>query len=113
MAIEDVSIRHAIFKKKYSKGRNYKFLDIKVALFRLLYYNFTLFRRRTNIWQVEIIVYKDSKVLGNNTFPMHIIIKIISQDVNITLSKREILNKAIDYKNICMPLLIPHIEFTL
>lgn len=77
MATMDVSIEHVILSEKYSKAYNYKFLNIKVALLRILYCNSALFRRKTNVWLVEITVYKNSKVLGNNTFPIYIMIKII------------------------------------
>lgn len=38
---------------------------------------------------------------------------MIPRDMDATLSKREILNKAANYGNIDVPLLVPHIEFTL
>ncbi len=58
-------------------------------------------------------VHKDSKVLENNTSLTHIIIKIIPWDMDMTLSKREILNKVANYGNIHIFLLVLYIEFTL
>lgn len=113
MAIENVDVRYAIPKKKYSKGCNCKFLDAEIALLRPLYCSSTLFKRKTNMWLAEMTVYKDSKVLRNNTFLTYIMIKIIFFDIDAILSNREILNKAVSYGNIYMVLLILRIEFIL
>lgn len=112
-AVEDAGAGHAVPRKKYSEGRDCKFLDAEVALLGPLYRSSALFGRRTNVWLAEMTVHKDSEVLGNNTSPTHIVIKIISRDMDATLSEREILNKAADYGDIHVPLLVPHIEFTL
>lgn len=58
-------------------------------------------------------VYKDSKVLENNTSPIYVVIKIIFLNIDAILSERKILNKATNYRNIYIPLLISCIEFIL
>lgn len=111
MAIENVDVRYTVPKERYSEGCNCKFLDVEVALLRLLYCSSTLFKRKTNMWLAEIPVYKDSKVLRNNISLMYIVIKIIFFDIDAILSDREILNKAPNYGNTYMLLLILRIEF--
>lgn len=104
---------HIIPRKKYSENYDCKFLNVEVALFGLLYLSSTLFGRKTNMWLAEMTVYKDSEGLENNISPTYIVIKIISWDINTTLSKKEIPNKAANYGNIHMSLLILHLKFTL
>lgn len=111
MVAKDANVSQIIPKEKYNKGHNYKFLDIKVTLLGLLYYSFALFRKNTNMWLAKMIVYKNSKVLGNNISPTHIVIKIISWKMDTTLSERKILNKVANYENIYMLLLVLYIEF--
>lgn len=58
-------------------------------------------------------VNKDNEILRNNALPTHIVIKIVSRDMNAIMSEREILNKAAEYGNIDIRLLVANIEFTL
>lgn len=109
--VEDAGAGHAVAREKYPEGRDCEFLDAEVALLGPLYRSSALFGRRTNVWLAEI--HEDTEALGNNKSPTHIVIKIVSRDMDATLSEREILNKATEYGNIDMPLLVPHIEFTL
>lgn len=106
-AAENARAGHAVPKEKYTEGRDCEFLDAEVVLLGPLYRSSALFGRRTNVWLGELTVDKD------NTSPTHIVIKIILRDMEVTLSEREILNKAADYGDIDAPLLVPHIEFTI
>ena len=112
-AAEDAGAGHAVPREKYSEGRDCESFHAEVALLGPLYRSSALFGRRTNVWLAEMTVHKDNEVLGNNTSSIHIVIKIVSRDMDATLSEREILNKAADYGNIHVPSLVPHIEFTL
>lgn len=60
-----------------------------------------------------MIIDKNYKILGNNISPIYIVIKIISQNMLAIPNKKKILNKATDYENIDIPLLILQIKFTI
>lgn len=82
MEIKNVGPMQKIPKAKYFESRNFKFFNAEVALLRLLYRSSVLFQKKTNMQLAE--VYKDTKAWRNNPSPTHIVIEIVSWDMDAT-----------------------------
>lgn len=110
---ENKHVRNIVQREKYSKGQNYQILDTEITLLKSFYGSSTLFEKKTNTQLLKITIDKNYKILGNNTSPIYIIIKIIFWDMVAILNKKEILNKVTDYRNINILLLMSQIKFTM
>ncbi|MCJ1346607.1 hypothetical protein MMC31_004825 [Peltigera leucophlebia] len=119
---EAASAGYAVIREKYSPGPvginvntvdNCKSLDAQATLLGPLYCSSSLIGRRTQVWLAELTLSQKHEGFENQPSPTQIVIKIIAQDVEATLNKREILKKAASYGNIDVPWLVSHNKFTI
>lgn len=96
-------VGYAVPKEKHSPYRvgsnfnnaaNYEFSNAKVTLLGPLHRSSSLFGKRTQVWLAKLTICNRLGVSDNQASPIQVVIKMMARDVEATLNKAEILNKA-------------------